>query len=159
MGRTKLNETIKDRRKKIGLTQTELAELLKVGRSTIARYESGEISPSMENLVKLSMILRYDFVSEKVSDFELLKAIAESEASFEHQVIKELCLINDVLDSDDDEKQYHLIVTEGMKKFVVADDDIKEFCSRSKEYLKIAFKHFLLDKGAYNGEFGFDDEE
>ncbi len=43
-------------RKKSGLTQSEVAEELGVSRQAVSRWETGEISPSVENLRRLSKL-------------------------------------------------------------------------------------------------------
>lgn len=43
-------------RKKSGLTQAEVAEELGVSRQAVSRWETGEISPSVENLRRLSKL-------------------------------------------------------------------------------------------------------
>ena len=40
------------------MTQERLAELTGIHRVTIARYESGDVSPTARNLLKLSDVLR-----------------------------------------------------------------------------------------------------
>lgn len=48
---------VKEMRKKRGLTQKQLAELLGVKQQNISDWERGERSPSVKNLKKLSEIL------------------------------------------------------------------------------------------------------
>ena len=48
---------IKETRKKRGLTQKQLAELLGVKQQNISDWERGERSPSIKNLKKLAEIL------------------------------------------------------------------------------------------------------
>ena len=54
-------------RKRVGLTQTELANLIGVGQPTVALWESGKRNPSNKNLLALSEVL-------KCTTDELLKA-------------------------------------------------------------------------------------
>ena len=49
-------------RKKQGLTQTELAELVGVGMNSIARYERGEVQPSVDVAVAIAKALHVDLV-------------------------------------------------------------------------------------------------
>lgn len=144
-----INEAIKKHRKDSGLTQTQLANILGVKRSTIARYESGDITPPTDTLFKLQDIFRDDFL------YEVMGMPFDYEETFDYKLINELSYYYSTLESDDG-KQFDYIVTKGRKVFVVAPEDVHEFCNRTKEYLEIAFKHFLLDKGTYNGQ--FDDE-
>ena len=53
-----LSENIKNARIKQGLTQEELAEKIGVTRQTIYYYESGERTPKVEHLEKLSKVLK-----------------------------------------------------------------------------------------------------
>lgn len=52
-----MGKKIKAIRKKRGLTQKQLAELLGVKQQNISDWERGERSPSVKNLKKLSEIL------------------------------------------------------------------------------------------------------
>lgn len=58
-----LGKTIKINRKKIGLTQKELADKLFVSEKTISRWECGVGYPSLYDLEKLSEVLQIDFNS------------------------------------------------------------------------------------------------
>ncbi len=49
-------EGIRKARKSHHLTQEQLAKALNVSKSTIANYENGKTIPSMETVIKLSMI-------------------------------------------------------------------------------------------------------
>lgn len=51
----KLNEKIKELRKKKGLTQEQLASELNVSRQAITKWESGEGSPDIENLKNIAL--------------------------------------------------------------------------------------------------------
>lgn len=51
-----LSEHIKNLRTSKNLTQSELAELLQVTKSTISSYESGVRQPSYDVLIKMSKI-------------------------------------------------------------------------------------------------------
>ncbi|MBQ7262198.1 MAG: helix-turn-helix transcriptional regulator, partial [Synergistaceae bacterium] len=44
-------------RKRAGLTQSELAHRAGIGVNTIARYERGELNPSMKNVVAIAAAL------------------------------------------------------------------------------------------------------
>ena len=50
--------TIQELRKRRGLTQGQLAEVLGISRVTIARYETGERTPSLHTIRKLADILQ-----------------------------------------------------------------------------------------------------
>ena len=49
-------------RKKQGLTQTELAELAGEGMNSIARYERGEVQPSVDVAIAIAKALHVDLV-------------------------------------------------------------------------------------------------
>lgn len=55
-----IGESIKARRKVLGITQRTLAELAGVGVNTLTRIEKGEGNPSLEVLLKLADTLGLD---------------------------------------------------------------------------------------------------
>lgn len=70
-----LGERIREERRKRGLTQEELAEILNVSRQAIAKWESGRGIPDMANLITISdefgisldeMIKGYGSVGKKI---------------------------------------------------------------------------------------------
>ncbi len=52
-----LGETIKIRRKELGITQPHLAELAKVSTNTLYKLERGQGNPSLDVLNKLAEVL------------------------------------------------------------------------------------------------------
>lgn len=52
-----LGETIKSRRKELGITQPHLAELAKISTNTLYKLERGRGNPSLEVLNKLIEVL------------------------------------------------------------------------------------------------------
>lgn len=48
---------IRRQRVRSGLTQTELAKRIEVRQSVISEYESGSVTPSVENLIRLADVL------------------------------------------------------------------------------------------------------
>jgi transcriptional regulator with XRE-family HTH domain len=52
-----ISRTIKTYRELLNMTQEELAQKIRVGTSTIEKYESGEQIPSTQTLLKLSTVL------------------------------------------------------------------------------------------------------
>ncbi|MFH1852587.1 MAG: helix-turn-helix transcriptional regulator [Candidatus Neomarinimicrobiota bacterium] len=54
---TKLIQTLKKRRKALGVTQEHLAELSGVGLRTLKALESGQSNPTFETLAKLAEVL------------------------------------------------------------------------------------------------------
>lgn len=63
-----IGERIRDARKTNRITQEKLAELLEVSRVTISSWENGENTPTVDNIIALSEVLR-------VSTDYLLKGI------------------------------------------------------------------------------------
>ena len=57
---TSIGQTIKTRRKELGLTQNTLALLSQVGINTIVSIERGSKSPSLETLEKVLDVLGLD---------------------------------------------------------------------------------------------------
>ena len=55
------NINLRKARKAANLTQAQLAEELKVNRATVSKYETGEISPSVDQLIKICNILDVSF--------------------------------------------------------------------------------------------------
>lgn len=55
------SENLKSARKSKGLTQQQLADLLRLDRSAIAHYEKGTAMPHARNIQKLCNILEITF--------------------------------------------------------------------------------------------------
>lgn len=72
----KLNDKIKELRKKKGLTQEQLASELNVSRQAITKWESGEGSPDIENLKNLALFFHVSvdyLIGNKTEEFIGLK--------------------------------------------------------------------------------------
>jgi transcriptional regulator with XRE-family HTH domain len=52
-----IGQTIKTYREMLKMTQEELAQKIRVGTSTIEKYENGEQIPSTQTILKLSTVL------------------------------------------------------------------------------------------------------
>ena len=52
----KTEEKLHTLRKQKGITQAELAEIMDVSRQAVSRWESGVVTPSIENLKRLSSL-------------------------------------------------------------------------------------------------------
>ena len=61
-----LGDKIKAARAQKGLTQKELAQRAKLTERTIQRIENHEVEPSVYSLNKISEILEFDFLIEKL---------------------------------------------------------------------------------------------
>lgn len=60
--RIKMGETIREIREKRGYNQEQLAEIMKVSRTTISKIESGKFNCSIDYLSKFSWFLKFDFL-------------------------------------------------------------------------------------------------
>lgn len=54
MAYTDVGDRIRDARKRLGLNQEELAELARLNRVTIAKYESGKVEPGAQALSRIA---------------------------------------------------------------------------------------------------------
>ncbi len=52
-----IGETIKQRRKELGITQPDLSELAGVSKNTLYKLERGQGNPSLDVLTKLAGVL------------------------------------------------------------------------------------------------------
>ena len=59
--RVKMGETIREIREKKGYNQEQLAEIMKVSRTTISKIENGKFNCSMDYLSKFSWFLGFEF--------------------------------------------------------------------------------------------------
>ena len=59
--RLKLGDKIRIVREQRGYSQEQLAELMKVNRSTISKIENGKFSITVDYLVRFSIFLDYEF--------------------------------------------------------------------------------------------------
>lgn len=67
--RLKMGESIRNIREKKGYNQEQLAERMKISRSTISKIESGKFNCSIDYLSKFSVALGFDIVlEEKVNE-------------------------------------------------------------------------------------------
>lgn len=58
--RLKIGDTIREIREKRGYSQDELAEMMKINRSTISKIENGKFNCSMDYLSKFSWFLGFE---------------------------------------------------------------------------------------------------
>lgn len=59
--RLKLGDKIRVIREQRGYSQEQLAELMKINRSTISKIENGKFSITVDYLVRFSIFLDYEF--------------------------------------------------------------------------------------------------
>jgi DNA-binding XRE family transcriptional regulator len=59
--RIKMGQNIREMREKRGYSQDDLAEIMKINRSTISKVENGKFSFSVDYLSRFSWFLEFDF--------------------------------------------------------------------------------------------------
>ena len=99
----KFHEKLKVLRKKKGLTQKEVADLVHVERVRYTNWESGKREPNFENLSMLACIFNVSI------DFLLSEYL---------EVSKERCL------------KFEKEIKEGEKKKILEEDELKDFCKK-----------------------------
>ncbi|MDN3019775.1 helix-turn-helix transcriptional regulator [Paenibacillus sp. BSR1-1] len=72
----KIGQTIKSAREMRNMTQEELAQKIRVGTSTIEKYESGEQIPSSQTILKLSTVL--DIAASELLEYHKLHTNSSS---------------------------------------------------------------------------------
>ena len=82
------NEKLQELRKRKGLTQEELAEVLYVSRTTISKWESGRGFPNIESLKSISKFFSVS-LDELLSGEEIL-AIAENDNKQKERTLRDL---------------------------------------------------------------------
>lgn len=73
----KINERLRELRVKCGYTQSQVAKLLNIDRSTYAYYETGKTRPDVSSLLMLSKIFNIP-INELLADESLPKSVADS---------------------------------------------------------------------------------
>lgn len=64
-----LGETIKSRRKELGITQPHLAELAGISLNTLYKLERGQSNPSLEVLNKLAEVMGMEIKLEVIKKY------------------------------------------------------------------------------------------
>lgn len=85
---------LKEKRKKKGLTQQQLADLIGVSLKTIANYEKGEVIPASKNAILLKVLNSEEvnepaenyFIKSKNCEEKLL--ILEKELGYKNEIIQ-----------------------------------------------------------------------
>ena len=77
-----LNETLKRLREKCGYTQQDMADVLKIDRSTYTYYEIGKTSPSIKTIVKLAHIFNVPYSVLLEADVNDIDMIAEKKTTY-----------------------------------------------------------------------------
>jgi DNA-binding XRE family transcriptional regulator len=60
--RSKIGQSIREIRKNRGYNQAQLAEIMKISRTTISKIESGKFNCSIDYLLKFSWFLEFDVI-------------------------------------------------------------------------------------------------
>lgn len=69
---------IKNARKRLGMTQNELAKKLGINRATLSKYETGQIDPTVSQLMKIADALNlplFDLFFADSDDYEFIKLL------------------------------------------------------------------------------------
>ena len=103
-----LPERLKELRNKRKLTQTRLAELLKVSARVYNRWEKGTAAPHLDTVIKIADILQVDL------DDLVGRKPTESDFLIHNQRLHQLCKQIDRL--PDEEQQALIIVMDGLVK-------------------------------------------
>ena len=86
----KFGETLRNLRQKNGITQSELAKILSVGRATIAGYETKGKQPDFEKLIRLSHFFHVSIdclLNNDSSNDGMAKKTAEEDGSYPQDYI------------------------------------------------------------------------
>lgn len=73
---SKIPETLKNLRIKCKYTQKQVADILKIDRSTYSYYESGRIRPDVKTILQLSKIFKVDYT--EILDSECNSVFSDS---------------------------------------------------------------------------------
>ena len=63
--RKKIGESLRELREEKGYNQEQLAEIMKISRTTISKIESGKFNCSVDYLAKFSWYLQFEIVIKK----------------------------------------------------------------------------------------------
>ena len=85
-----LAKRLKQARKQAGYTQEQLAERIGVSRAAIARFEAGEIEPSLKTLILLADTLRVSTDALLDRDRYALPQPGGASAPFPGQILEQL---------------------------------------------------------------------
>ncbi|EMI5492701.1 helix-turn-helix transcriptional regulator [Providencia stuartii] len=80
-----VGKEIRRRRKKLGLSGIELADLIGVSQQQISRYERGECNITLGNLLNLAKALETDLICFFNDDIFLIEKYSESKKTAENK--------------------------------------------------------------------------
>lgn len=79
----KINERLRELRVKCGFTQSQLAKILSIDRSTYAYYETGKTRPDVSTIMMLSRVFNIS-ISEFLEDESSPQNVAERESTMDY---------------------------------------------------------------------------
>lgn len=134
-----LADNIKYLRKKLGLSQEKLAELLGLNRGNIASYEKGSAEPRIENLLKMMEVFKVEVSDLVEKDLAGLEKLDQEISS-----IKENTLYSENLVKWEKGRL--------LKRLINRDERIQQFIRQSEEMYKILegfklFHKFKMENG------------
>jgi transcriptional regulator with XRE-family HTH domain len=153
---------LKELRNEKGLTQQQLADILKVGRPTIAGYETKDRQPDYE---KLSMICQYFNVS---SDYLLGRTKEKDQILITPETLMSEKEVDEILSEETKKLLMNMPIRDGVNEYNIEDILIKEannyklksqiyndlyekvLYDKSSKTLNIYPKHFL--ENVYNND-------
>lgn len=126
------NQKLQEARKRAKLTQAQLAEKLGMNRATISKYESGDISPTVDQLFNIANVLNVSVFSlldvENPNDADLVettltpvKSLSGKLASIGGKIISE---------------GNHFRISYGDKSLAVSAEDINVIENRANKHLE-----------------------
>ncbi len=101
--RSSLSAKLEALRKKKGLTQKDVADILKVNRTTYTKYETGVTEPNISALRKLAEIFEVD-LNSLLADDDIFAVVSDSYVNFEDNKTHEFIKLFNKLSEKDKEK-------------------------------------------------------
>lgn len=139
------NINLRNARKSAKLTQEQLAKELGVNRATVSKYETGEISPSVDQLIKICNILDVSF-DELIGD----------EPGIKPSEIRQSMKLDDYVDAlgyefhgsypDVDSETWLCVDNNTKKLYLLAPDEISAAEHSIHNYVKFQMTE-LIKKG------------
>ncbi len=95
-----IGKRLRDKRKSLGLTQTQLGELIGVGKAAICCYEKELRNPTIENIIEFMQILGVS-ADYLLGTDELIKTVSEDKSKVRYRTMtKEELVFLDELRKD-----------------------------------------------------------
>ncbi|MCB9297469.1 MAG: helix-turn-helix transcriptional regulator [Phaeodactylibacter sp.] len=124
-------------RKRLKLSQEELANRVGLNRGNIASYENGTAEPKICNLLKIANLFGISIIDITQKDLSRKNALAEANSTYQSLSSNELELMEQFLRRAEElEKVFQSIHTCFLFKAKSMDEDIKD----SKEMQMVAMK-------------------